>query len=201
LNDDGTMARRPDLERFAEQHGLKIGTIADLIRYRLEKERSVECISEQTVQTEFGSFKLHCYEDHVNRTVHLVLVHGDLRSAQVPLVRVHIRDTLRDLVGIVEENRGWPLRAAMKRISEEPAGVIILMRPAEDPRDLMDAVEGLKSAGDWSATHQPGRVLRTYGIGAQILRDLGVSRMRVLSAPKHLQGLSGFDLQVQEYVD
>jgi 3,4-dihydroxy 2-butanone 4-phosphate synthase/GTP cyclohydrolase II len=201
LNDDGTMARRPDLERFAKQHELKIGTIADLIRYRLDKERSVECISEQTVQTEFGPFKMHCYEDHVNRTVHLVLVHGELRSGEVPLVRVHIRDTLRDVVGIVEENRGWPLRAAMKRIAEEPAGIIILMRPAEDPRDLMEAVESLKSPTDWSMSHQSGRVLRTYGIGAQILRDLGISRMRVLSAPKHFQGLSGFDLEVEEYVD
>jgi 3,4-dihydroxy 2-butanone 4-phosphate synthase/GTP cyclohydrolase II len=201
LNDDGTMARRPDLERFARHHGLKLGTIADLIRYRLDKERSVECISEQTVQTEFGPFKMYCYEDHVNRTVHLVLVHGDLSRVDVPLVRVHIRDTLRDLVGIVEESRGWPLRAAMKRIAEETAGVIVLLRPAEDPRDLMGAVESLKGAIDWSSTHQRGSVLRTYGIGAQILRDLGVSRMRVLSAPKHLQGLSGFDLQIEEYVD
>ena len=202
LNDDGTMARRPDLERFAKQHGLKIGTIADLIRYRLDKERSVECISEQTVQTEFGAFNLRCYEDHVNRTVHLVLIHGDLSSVDVPLVRVHIRDTLRDMVGIIEENRGWPLRAAMKRISEGPAGVIVILRPAEDPRDLMDAVESLKSSGELSLPqHRSGRVLRTYGIGAQILRDLGISRMRVLSAPKHFQGLSGFDLQVEEYVD
>jgi 3,4-dihydroxy 2-butanone 4-phosphate synthase/GTP cyclohydrolase II len=88
----------------------------------------------------------------------------------------------------------------MKRIADEKAGVIILMRPAEDPRDLMGAVESLKSHSDWAGT-QAGRVLRTYGIGAQILRDLGISRMRVLSAPKHLQGLSGFDLQVEEYVD
>ena len=200
LNDDGTMARRPDLERFAKRHDLRIGTIADLIRYRLEKERSVECISEQTVQTEFGAFRMRCYEDHVNRTVHLVLIHGDLGSVSVPLVRVHVRDTLRDLVGVIDESRGWPLRAAMKRIAEETVGVIILMRPAEDPRDLMDAVASLKGHSDW-AGNPAGRVLRTYGIGAQILRDLGISRMRVLSAPKHFQGLSGFDLEVEEYVD
>ena len=109
LNDDGTMARRPDLEKFAKQHDLKIGTIADLIRYRLEKERSVERISEQVVQTEFGPFRMYCYEDHVNRTVHLALVAGELND-QPPLVRVHLKNTLGDVVGIHEPALGWPLR-------------------------------------------------------------------------------------------
>src|SRR5258707_1008537 len=95
LNDDGTMARRPDLELFAKSHGLKIGTIADLIRYRLSKERSVERIDERPVDTEFGRFRLVCYEDHVNRTVHLALVRGELSAASAPLVRVHLGETLR----------------------------------------------------------------------------------------------------------
>ena len=119
LNDDGTMARRPDLELFAKQHGLKIGTIADLIRYRLKNESSVERIYDHPVETEFGAFRLCCYEDHVNKNVHVALVKGDLNSIQPPLVRVHIKDTMRDVVGVRSEKLGWPLRAAMRRVAAE----------------------------------------------------------------------------------
>jgi 3,4-dihydroxy 2-butanone 4-phosphate synthase / GTP cyclohydrolase II len=201
LNDDGTMARRPDLEKFAQTHQLKIGTIADLIRYRLEKERSVERISEQSVNTEFGPFRMYCYEDHVNRTVHLALVKGELQPDSAPLVRVHLRDTLRDVLSIREEALGQPLRAAMQRIAQEPAGIVVVLRPDETPRDLMDSVQSISRTGASAHSNTAGtRVLRTYGIGAQILKDLGVHRMRVLSAPKQLHGLSGFDLEVVEYV-
>lgn len=202
LNEDGTMARRPDLEKFAQHHGLKIGTIADLIRYRLEKERSVERIAEQPIRTEFGAFRMYCYEDHVNRTVHLALVAGDLNGGRVPLVRVHLKDTLGDVVGINDRVLGWPLRSAMQRIAHEGHGVVVILRPEETPRDLMDAVNALSHGGPADTSREAGtKVLRTYGIGAQILRDLGVSRMRVLSAPKQMHGLSGFDLEVVEYVD
>ena len=202
LNDDGSMARRPDLEKFAQHHGLKIGTIADLIRYRLEKERSIERISEQEIQTEFGPFRMCAYEDHVNRTVHLALIRGPLAAGDVPLVRVHLKDTLRDVIGVQDDLLGWPLRAAMQRIAKEGRGIVVILRPEETPRDLMDAVAAIKHADGAKGGHAPGaKVLRTYGIGAQILRDLGVSRMRVLSAPKQMHGLSGFDLEVVEYVD
>jgi len=204
LNDNGTMARRPDLEIFAQQHGLKMGTIADLIRYRLEKERSVERIAEQVVDTEFGPFRMMCYDDHVNRTVHLALVAGDLAGDAVPLVRVHLRDTLGDVVGIHDPALGWPLRSAMQRIAREGHGVVIILRPDETPRDLMDAVQAIQNpvtAMSAASRDVGAKVLRTYGIGAQILRDLGVGKMRVLSAPKQMHGLSGFDLEVIEYVD
>jgi 3,4-dihydroxy 2-butanone 4-phosphate synthase/GTP cyclohydrolase II len=202
LNDDGTMARRPDLETFAQRHNLKIGTIADLIRYRLEKERSVERIAEQAVQTDAGQFQMYCYEDHVNRTVHLALVAGDLKQSAPPLVRVHLKNTLGDVVGIHEPALGWPLRSAMERIAKEGHGVVVILRPEETPRDLMDAVQAISRPEVASTPRHVGiEVLRTYGIGAQILRDLGVSRMRVLSAPKQMLGLSGFDLEVVEYVD
>lgn len=202
LNDDGTMARRPDLETFARHHNLKIGTIADLIRYRLEKERSVERIAEQQVQTEFGPFRMYCYEDHVNRTVHLALVAGELSDHRPPLVRVHLKNTLGDAVGIHEPALGWPLRSAMQRIAKEGHGVVVILRPEETPRDLMDAVKAISQVAAAATPRHAGmEVLRTYGIGAQILRDLGVSRMRVLSAPKQMHGLSGFDLEVVEYVD
>lgn len=198
LNDDGTMARRPDLEKFAAQHGLKIGTIADLIRYRIDKERSVERIAEQQVETDFGPFRIMCFEDHVNRTVHIALVRGDPASVDAPLVRVHLQDTLRDLVGVHEATRSWTLRAAMQRVAAEGTGVIVLLQPREEPRDLMDAVISLQA----NPVRPPAAgVLRTYGIGAQILRDLGIHRMRVLSAPRQLQGLSGFDLEVVGYVE
>ena len=200
LNDDGTMARRPDLELFAKSHGLKIGTIADLIRYRLKNERSVERIYEDTVETEYGTFKLFCYEDHVNKTVHIGLVKGDLNSSLPPLVRVHINDSLRDVVGVRNERLGWPLHAAMRRVSSEPSGVVVILRPEETPRHFMDSVR-LLDAKTPSTRHPGATVIRTYGIGAQILKDLGLKRMRVLSAPKQLQGLAAFDLEVTSYVD
>jgi 3,4-dihydroxy 2-butanone 4-phosphate synthase / GTP cyclohydrolase II len=204
MNDDGTMARRPDLETFAHAHNLKIGTIADLIRYRLRNERSVERISEQSVQTEFGEFRLYMYEDHVHRDVHLALTHGPISESYVPLVRVHIADTLRDLLGIRSATRAWTLRAAMERVAHAGSGVIVILRENESPRSLVDAARALGGTGTAAAPlpdpHTGGGVLRTYGIGAQILKDLGIRRMRVLSAPRQLQGLSAFDLEIESYV-
>jgi 3,4-dihydroxy 2-butanone 4-phosphate synthase/GTP cyclohydrolase II len=200
MNDDGTMARRPQLETFAAQHQLKIGTIADLIRYRLQTERSVERIAEQTVGTDYGDFRLHCYEDHVHHDVHLALVHGDLR-ADTPIVRVHVADTLRDLVGVRDGSRAWTLAAALQRVSRSTCGVVVILRPGEAPRDLADAVQSFASRGAADAAQTlSGPVLRTYGVGAQILQDLGVRRMRVLSAPKHMHGISAFGLEIVEYV-
>src|SRR5262249_15983834 len=206
MNDDGTMARRPDLEAFARSHHLKIGTIADLIRYRLRNERSVERISEQNVQTEFGEFRLYMYEDHVHRDVHLALAHGPISESCVPLVRVHIADTLRDLLGIRGPTRAWTLRAAMERIAHAGSGVIVILRDNGSPRNLVDgggAVGGTSSPTltQMSESSQVGGgVLRTYGIGAQILKDLGIKRMRVLSAPRQLQGIAAFDLEIESYV-
>jgi 3,4-dihydroxy 2-butanone 4-phosphate synthase / GTP cyclohydrolase II len=200
MNDDGTMARRPQLERFAALHQLKIGTIADLIRYRLQTERSVERIAEETVSTDFGEFQLYCYEDHVNRDVHLALVHGDLQS-DIPLVRVHLTDTLRDLIGIHDGKRAWSLNDALQRVSRSACGVVVILRQREPPRDLADAVRALSLRGSAEvASTISGAVLRKYGVGAQILQDLGVRRMRVLSAPKHMSGISAFGLEIVEYV-
>lgn len=201
LNDDGTMARRPDLEKFACAHGIRIGTIADLIRYRLEKERNVERIAEKPISTEFGDFTLYCYDDHVNRSVHVALVKGDLASVEAPLVRVHLQDTLGDVVGVQSESLGWPLHNAIERISGEEVGVIVLLRDQETSRDFIDAVENLgRHRDDLEKQRSGDSVLRTYGIGAQILRDLGLSKIRVLSAPKQMYAISGFDLEITEYV-
>ncbi len=201
LNEDGSMARRPDLEIFASKHKIRIGTIADLIRYRLEKERNVERIAEQVVETEFGEFTLFCYDDHINRSVHVALVKGDLASAEAPLVRVHLQDTLGDVIGVKSRSLGWPLHSAIKRISEEETGVIVLLRDQEASRDFMESVETLGQHPDDLDKRRSGdMVLRTYGVGAQILRDLGLSKIRVLSAPKHMYAISGFDLEITEYV-
>jgi 3,4-dihydroxy 2-butanone 4-phosphate synthase/GTP cyclohydrolase II len=201
MNDDGTMARRPDLEAFAAQHRLKIGTIADLIRYRLRQERSVERIAEQLVETEFGEFRLLAYEDHVHREVHLALVRGMIESAHAPLVRVHPIDTLSDLVGIRGVGRTWTLRDAMKRIAEVGTGIVIVLRDHTTPRELADAVSALGQRPENVHTTQVApQVLRTYGIGAQILKDLGVTRMQVLSTPKQLQGLAAFGLEITGYI-
>lgn len=228
MNDDGTMARRSELEAFAKRHNLKIGTIADLIRYRLRNERSIERISEQTVQTELGEFRLYAYEDRVNNDVHLALARGRLDGSVVPLVRVHVAETLRDLLGVRGKSRAWTLRAAMSRVAQAGNGVVVILRDNESPNDLADAVRALSSSGvSAAATGTTGvgasgagasgassaassgvpepqqevrEVLRTYGVGAQILKDLGVRRMRVLSAPKQIHGISAFDLEIEGYV-
>jgi 3,4-dihydroxy 2-butanone 4-phosphate synthase/GTP cyclohydrolase II len=201
MNDDGTMARRPQLEEFARRHGLRMGTIRDLIRYRLRTERTVERIAQRRVDTEFGPFELLCYEDHVHRDLHLVLTRGDLSApGALPLVRVHVADTLRDLLGVRSDQRAWTLREALKRISEEPCGALVVLREPETPRALADAVQGM-ARREPTANQREQSVLRTYGIGAQILKDLGLGRIRVLSAPKQLLGVAGFDLEVVEYVD
>lgn len=204
LNEDGTMARRPELEVFAREHELKIGSIADLISYRLEKEQSVERISEQTVNTEFGDFQFVCFEDHISRNVHAALVKGDVcgDDAKPPLVRVHVQDTLGDVMGILNSRLGWPLRAAMKCIADEGRGIVVILRHAESPRNFVSAVESLRSpVAEVSGKRDGVSVLRTYGTGSQILRDLGVTRMRVLSAPKQMHAISGFGLEIVEYID
>lgn len=225
MNDDGSMARRPQIEEFARKHNLKIGTIADLIRYRLRNERSIERVSEQAVQTEFGEFRLYAYEDRVQHGVHLALVHGELGGSTLPLVRVHVADTLRDLLGVRSDSNAWTLRAALGRIAEAGSGVVVILRDQETGADLTDALRALGSqistakgtpaasdstrsasgasrapAHTTPAVSAGGQVLRTYGVGAQILKDLGISRMRVLSAPKQMHGISAFGLEIDGYV-
>ena len=202
LNEDGSMARRPDLEKFARTHDIRVGTIADLIRYRLEKERNVERIGEQVVQTEHGDFTMICYDDLVNRVVHIALVKGDLEKDDNPLVRVHLQDTLGDVIGVKSRSLGWPLDSAIERIAKEDVGVIVVLREQESSRDFMDSVDSLDQATDDLTERRDGdSVFRTYGVGAQILRDLGLSKIRVLSAPKQMHAISGFDLEITEYVE
>src|SRR5262249_13493015 len=137
MNDDGTMARRPQLQEFAQRHHLKVGTIADLIRHRLRTERTVVRISEQT---ELGEFRLYAYQDEVSLEVHVALAHGRLDGPVAPLVRVHVADTLRDLIGVQGAQRAWTLRAAMQRIVEAGDGVVVVLRNQETAGELAEAV-------------------------------------------------------------
>jgi 3,4-dihydroxy 2-butanone 4-phosphate synthase / GTP cyclohydrolase II len=203
MNDDGSMARRPQLHEFARRHALKIGTIADLIRHRLRTERTVVRIGEHSVPTEFGELRLYAYRDEVSLEVHLALAHGRLDGAATPVVRVHLADTLRDLLGVQGAARAWTLRAALQRIVEAGNGVVVVLRQQDSAHELAEAMRGLAAspaapAAETSAAE--GAVLRTFGVGAQILKDLGVRRMRVLSAPKQMHGISAFGLEVEGYV-
>jgi 3,4-dihydroxy 2-butanone 4-phosphate synthase/GTP cyclohydrolase II len=195
------MARRDDLLRFARRHKLKIGSIADLIEYRLRTEESVEIIGERNVETELGEFRLVCFEDHVNRAVHLALVRGTVEGYEPTLVRVHRQDTLSDVLGLHDVALHRPLRDALALIAAEGRGVAVILRPDESARDLMRAVQALGGKGpEPGAQHERRMDFRTFGVGAQILRSLGVRRMRVIGAPKHMHALSGFGLEVVGYV-
>jgi 3,4-dihydroxy 2-butanone 4-phosphate synthase/GTP cyclohydrolase II len=201
LNEDGTMARRPDLEKFARDHSLRIGTIADLIRYRLGNEHTIERVAETNVRTEFGEFHLVTYQDTIDNTVHLALVKGPIDPQKPTLVRVHLRNSLSDVLGVEHEHFGWPLRSALQRVAAEGAGVVVLLRKPETPRELVQQIVALNMPhADEPQSGDPRHALRTYGIGAQILSDRGVRKMRVLSAPKRMQAISGFGLEVVGYV-
>jgi 3,4-dihydroxy 2-butanone 4-phosphate synthase/GTP cyclohydrolase II len=202
LNEDGTMARRPDLEKFAAHHGLKIGTIADLIEYRLRNEPTIERVAECNMPTDFGDFKLVAYRDTIERCLHLALVRGKFSSEDPVPVRVHMQHTLCDLFGNRRSDCGWPLRNALAYIAEKGAGVAVVLRQAESGDELLRHIQdyGLEDRGIQPARQERTHDLRTYGIGAQILKDLGVRRMRVMSSPKRMHGLSGFDLEVVDYI-
>ncbi|RRU93331.1 3,4-dihydroxy-2-butanone-4-phosphate synthase [Stutzerimonas xanthomarina] len=191
MNDDGTMARRPELELFAEQHGLKIGTIADLIHYRMIHERTVERVSEQPLETELGQFNLVTYRDGVEDTVHMALTRGEISPEEPTLVRVHNMEPLRDLLLVTVQGR-WSLRAAMSEVAKAGKGVVLLLgNPLTGPQLLAQLT---RQQPPTPATYS------TVGAGSQILRDLGVRKMRLMSAPMKFNAISGFDLEVVEYL-
>jgi 3,4-dihydroxy 2-butanone 4-phosphate synthase/GTP cyclohydrolase II len=201
MNEDGTMARRPDLEVFAQTHGLKIGTIADLIHYRAMNEQTISKVSQNALETEYGIFDLITYKDSVRGATHLALVKGEIDSNQPMMVRVHLADTLRDLLGAQKEgSESWPLSKAMARVAEEDAGVVLLLD--EGPQaSLEQAISDYFSDRKKRTMAQPGAgAYLTVGTGSQILNDLGVRKMRLLSAPMKFSAISGFDLEIVEYI-
>lgn len=200
LNDDGSMARRPDLEKFAEEHNLKMGSIEDLIKYRIENEKTVERVAESDFPTEYGHYRLYAYQDNLDNNLHLALVKGKIDTATPALVRVHMENLLCDSLASTE-GCGWPLRKAMEQISasDEP-GVIVILRKEHTARDIVQRMTQHITVDD-SKTDSASSDLRTLGVGAQILMDIGVHKMRLMSRPRKIHGLAGFGLEVVDYVE
>lgn len=202
VNDDGTMKRGTDLSTFAREHHLKIGTIADLIRHRFATERSVERIADQVVHTEYGEFRLVAYQDCIDKAVHIALVRGSIEAATPILVRVHIENTLCDVLLTEGVNCQWPMRKALQRIAAEGCGVAVLLRISSPAGDLLSQIRHLSAEPTHKDDDQTARPedQRTVGIGSQILADLGVGQMRLLSSPRRYHGLGGFGLEIVDYV-
>ncbi len=201
LNDDGSMARRPDLEKFAKTHKLKIGTIANLIHHRIKNEKTIEHKTQCVLPTRHGDFVLHAYQDKLGGKLHFALVNGEPDANTPCLVRVHLENPISDLTGSLAEDRGWPIEDILRRLSNEETGVLVILCNQYEPLELINQIESYNDATPKKAAAGKKDDLRTIGLGAQILSDLGVRKMRVLSAPKRIHALSGFGLEVIEYVN
>ncbi|KAF0810743.1 bifunctional 3,4-dihydroxy-2-butanone 4-phosphate synthase/GTP cyclohydrolase II-like protein [Alcanivorax sp. S71-1-4] len=201
INEDGTMARRPDLEKFAEEHNIKIGTIADLIEYRMLHEKTVERVSDNVLPTWYGDFRLVTFRDTVDDMTHVALVKGELSPEVVTTVRVHLVDPLRDLMSAKIDGRtGWNMHRVLEEVSQHEAGVVIILGQDYVSNDVQTMVNEYFS-GQRRTPRTGGPAYRNIGTGSQILRDLGVRRMRLLSSPMRFNALSGFDLEIVEYVE
>ncbi len=205
MNEDGTMARRPELEVFAEKHDLKIGTIADLIAYRALHEQSVELKDRKTIDTEFGQFTLHTFLDLIDDRLHYALVKGEIHEDDPVMVRVQTLNTLRDILGtrLPDGESGWSYRRALQRVAEEGAGVIVVVAQDESTEQVLNDIQQFPALPDTtsSAGEDGHRVYRLIGTGSQILKQVGVGKMRLLSAPIHFNAISGFNLEVTEFLE
>ncbi len=203
LNEDGSMARRPDLEIFAKQHNLKIGTISDLIHYRIQHENTLERISQCRYPTEFGDFRLYAYQDRNDNNVHLALVMGDVAGDEPVLVRVHARNLMDDAFFSKRTDCGMPVREALKRIAEARRGVLVLIRQNENNKALVELIHKYQMEDNGISTDATATDAdwRTTGTGSRILADLGVRRLKVMGVHKKYVGLSGFDLEVVEHTE
>jgi 3,4-dihydroxy 2-butanone 4-phosphate synthase/GTP cyclohydrolase II len=195
LKDDGEMARLPDLIDFAKGHDLKVGTIADLIHYRSRTESLITRVAERPLETPYGRFRLCAYRDRTANEVHLALVKGDIEPGVETLVRVHEPLSVIDLLDAGSAAHSWNLNSALAAIATSPRGVLVLLHRSETGDDLLESL----SVGGKAAA--PAKVdLRNYGIGAQILRDLGVTRMKLMAMQRKMPSMTGFDLEVTGYV-
>ena len=201
MKDDGTMARLPDLIEFANEHGLKIGTIADLIHYRSQNESIVERIAERTMHTVHGTFRTIAYRDKPSGGAHLALVHGDLKSDLETLVRVHQPVSILDLLETQATTHSWNMASAMAAIKASERGAMVLLNCEESADQMFSQFEALNSPEQKTQPRGSRMDLRTYGIGAQILKDLGVGKMKLLASPRKMPSMTGFDLEVVGYQD
>ena len=198
MNDDGTMARRGDLELFAKKHDLKIGTIADLIHYRNISEKSINLVDKARIESEHGEFILHAYEDTINGDVHIALVKGDIDSQDEVLVRVSQNNTLQDVMGINQFGSRLSFSQAMKKIDEEDKGVLLLLSHSETSKEILSNISFLK--GQKNPINNDSPDSRIVGVGAQILKDLGITKIRLLGASAKYP-LTGFDLEITEFIN
>jgi 3,4-dihydroxy 2-butanone 4-phosphate synthase/GTP cyclohydrolase II len=198
MKDDGTMARLPDLQIFAAEHGLKIGTIADLIEHRSRVETLVTKVASRPIETAYGPFTLNAFKDKTNHSVHLALVKGAWEPADTVLARVHEPLSVLDALEVGRTMHSWSLDASMARIASEGKGVLVLLNCGESAEQLLAQIDGTARA-----SHGPerGRMdLRTYGIGAQILRECGVHKMNLMGNPRRMPSLTGYGLETMGYV-
>jgi 3,4-dihydroxy 2-butanone 4-phosphate synthase/GTP cyclohydrolase II len=195
LKDDGEMARLPDLIEFAAQHKLKIGTIADLIHYRGLTESLVQRVAERDIETAHGTFRLVVYSDRTGEATHLALVKGQPGPRQEVLVRVHEPLSVIDLLDTASRAHSWNFNDALSEVGRAGCGVIVLLHRQESASELL---ERARPHGEGAAA--PAMALRNYGIGAQILKDLGVKKMRLMALPRRMPSMAGFDLEVTGYV-
>lgn len=199
LKDDGTMARRPDLETFAATHNLKIGTIADLIAYRLAREQSIIQVSQCELPTTYGTFKLAAYQSILDETLHYALVKGSIPTDHPTFVRVHVQNTLGDLFHATLSERTYDIDTALACLAQEPHGIIVVLNDSQSNNDILARMHAF-THNDPPPKRAQTQDLRTYGIGAQILIDQGVGKMRLLSTPYKFTGLSGYQLEVSEFI-
>ena len=198
MNDDGTMARRGDLELFAKKHDLKIGTIADLIHYRNISEKSINLVDKTHVDSEYGDFTLHAYEDTINGDVHIALVKGEIENQEEILVRISQNNTLQDVMGINKFGSRLSFSQAMKKIDQEGKGVLLLLSHSESSQQILSNISFLKGQKDPS--NSDGTDSRIVGVGSQILKDLGITKIRLLGASAKYP-LTGFDLEITEFIN
>ncbi|CAD5372089.1 3,4-dihydroxy-2-butanone 4-phosphate synthase [Rubrivivax sp. A210] len=196
MKDDGTMARLPDLEIFAREHGLKIGTIADLIGHRSRHETLIERVGARRLPTPMGEFDCVAYRDK-GGGIHMALSHGRWTTADEVPVRVHEPFTALDLLDTTGAGHSWPLTAALASLHAGPCGVAVLLNCAHDAATLLPQ---LAAACPAPAATRPQMDLRTYGVGAQILRELGVRRMRLLGSPRRMPSMTGYGLEITGFV-
>jgi len=203
LNEDGTMARRADLEAFSEEHGIKVGTIADLIEYRSIQEKTIERVAECNLPTAFGKFRLITYQDTIDEQVHYALVHGDLSQDKVTNVRVHLQDTFHDTF-LTERaaKRSWPIQKAMSYIAEHD-GVLVIIGRQQTPESIIAQVCEFEAQdkGEQKPTTSASNASRNVGLGSQILADLNIHKMHLMSSPKRYSALSGFGLEVVDFIE
>jgi 3,4-dihydroxy 2-butanone 4-phosphate synthase/GTP cyclohydrolase II len=198
MNDDGTMARLPDLQRFARQHQLHIGTIADLIEYRSRNETLLQKIASRPLMTAQGEFMAHAFQDILGQGVHLALVKGEWDASDVVLTRVHEPLSVLDALEVNRKMHTWSLDESLAAISQAGAGVLVLLNAGENAQQLLD-----QFLGSAKSMHGPerGRMdLRSYGIGAQILKECGVHKMRLLGTPRRMPSMTGYGLEIEGYV-